>query len=167
MYLCSMNNTAELKQLLIDGAQGKGICSQGYERMRCSNVDALIDYYLANPDWCLERDFPDLQTLSERFADIEDRGVYVGKEFHGEVLNDLQVYIFHNCRGTINVGLNVDKAIIPMLYLANDCRMRIVGIGDIKPQTPSEVPVYTFGENDVAAQDNEFVRFMHYKSKLI
>lgn len=162
-----MNDTTELKQLLIDGARGKGICSPGYERMLGSDMDALIGYYLANPDWCIERDFPDLRMLQQYFSRCGDKGIFVGKEFHGDLLDDLQVYIFHNCHGTIKVGLNEGKAIIPMLYFANGCRMRIVGIGGIKPKTPSEVPVYTFGENDVAAKDNEFVKFTHYKSGLI
>lgn len=157
-----------LKEILINTAHAKGICAEGYKQMlESADIDAMVDYYVANPDWCLERNFPTLQMLSEKFADCEDKGVFVGKTFHGELLNDLQTYIFHNCKGTIMVGLNVDKAIIPMLYLANGCRLRIVGVGGIVPKVPSEVPIYVFGKNDYSARDNKYVEFNIYKHKLL
>ncbi len=163
-------NNAEIKDRLIAAARDKKICEPGYERMLASDIDGLVDYYVANPDWCLERNFPDMQTLTEDFSDIEDKGVFVGKTFHGELMNDLQAYIFHKCTGVIKVGLNVEKKIIPMLYLANGCRLRIVGTGDFKPRKESErsvVPVYAFGKNDVSARDNKYVRFIRYKSETL
>lgn len=145
-------------------ARAKGICAEGYEEMRTADGrNGLVDYYVANPDWCLEREFPDLQTLEEEFADCEDKGVFVNKMFHGELLNDLQAYVFHNCRGTVKVGLNIDKAIIPMLYVANGCRIRFVGAGDAETRTPVHVPVYMFGKNDVSAHDNKYVKFIKHK----
>jgi len=160
----------DLKKRLISGAMDKGICEPGYEKMQDCDIAGLVDYYVANPDWCLERGFPDLQTLTENFTECEDKGVYVCKKFHGELLNELQTYIFHHCTGTIRVGLNVGKAIIPMLYLANGCKLHIVGTGDVKPQKKMErsvVPIYTFGKNDVSARDNRYVKFTHYKSNLV
>lgn len=158
----------ELKEVLIDTAHAKGICAEGYKQMlESSDIDAMVDYYSANPDWCLERDFPTLQTLSEKFSDYEDKGVFVNKTFNGELLNDLQTYIFHNCKGTIKVGLNVEKAIIPMLYFANGCELEIVGIGEVVLKKPSEVPVYIFGNNDISAKDNRFVKFITYNHDLI
>lgn len=150
----------------MNGARLGGICADGYALMRSYDRDSLIDYYIKNPDWCLERNFPTLPVFREHFSDIEHKGIFVGKKFHGELLNDLQVYIFHNCKGTIKVGLNVDKAILPMLYLANGCRLRIVGTG-VCAKKPSEIPVYTFGKNDVSARDNKFVRFKRYENDII
>ncbi len=157
----------DLIEELISVATAKGICDEGLREMGSRNRDALINYYIANPDWCLERDFPDFDTLKDKFADCEGKGVYVDKVFHGETLNDLQTYIFHGCKGTIKVGLNVDKGIIPMLYLANGCRLRIIGIGDKSQKRRSEVPVYVFGKNDVSARNNQFVSFTRYNSDLI
>lgn len=154
----------------MEQARLKGICVDGYSEMRTDNLDMLVDYYIKNPDWCLERDYPTLQFLKEHFSNIEDRGVFVNKTFHGELLNDLQSYIFHNSKGTIKVGLNVDKAIIPMLYLANGCRLRIIGVGDWKPSRTKDrtlVPIYSFGRNDISAKDNVYVEFVHYKHNLI
>ncbi|MCM1068196.1 MAG: hypothetical protein NC418_11545 [Muribaculaceae bacterium] len=153
-----------LKETLIKGARDCGICRDGYTSMfRSESTDALIDYYIQNPDWCLERNYPDIQTLTDHFSDIEDRGVFVGKTFNGEILNDKQAYIFHNCKGTVKVALNVEKCIIPMLYVANGSRLRIVGVGDSVPRRPSEVPVSIFGRNDVSAKSNKFVKFNIYK----
>jgi len=159
-----------IKETLMEQARAKGICADGYGTMRVDDMDALVDYYIEHPDWCMERGFPTLAVLREHFSDIEDKGVFIGRHFHGETLNDRQAYIFHDCKGTIKVGLNVEKAIIPMLYLANGCRLHIVGVGEVKPRKESErsvVPVYTFGDNDVSAKDTRFVKFTRYKSGLI
>lgn len=158
----------DIKRRLIEGAVKLGICHDGAKEMRGStDIDTLVDYYVANPDWCLERDFPDMQMLRCHFADVSNKGVFVDRTFNGETLNDLQTYIFHNCKGTIRVGLNVDKAIIPMLYLANGCRLRVVGVGDVVTKVPSQVPVYVFGKNDISAKDNKYVSFNIYKHELI
>lgn len=159
-----------LKEQLMEQAREKGICVDGYSEMRAGNVDGLVLYYIQNPDWCLERDFPDLKSLKENFSDIEDRGIYVGKHFRGEILNELQTYIFHKCTGTVKVGMNVDKAIIPMLYVANGCKLHFVGIGDFAPKDKDnrpKVPIYTFGKNDVSAKDNKWVKFIHYKHDML
>lgn len=159
-----------LKEQLMEQAREKGICVAGYSAMRTGNIDELVDFYIESPDWCLERNYPTLPFLREHFANIEDKGVFVDTTFKGELLNDKQAYIFHNCKGTIKVGLNVEKANIPMLYLANGCRLKIQGVGEIVPRDKSDrtmVPIYTFGKNDVAAKDNKFVKFIHYKNDLL
>lgn len=157
-----------LKEQLIQAALAKGVCAEGYKHMVDSpDKDAMVNYYVANPDWCLERSFPDIEVLRDHFRDVTKMGVYVDHTFHGEVLNDLQTYIFHNCKGTIKVGLNVDKAIIPMLYLANCCELEIIGVGDIIPRLKPKVPIYVFGENEYTTKDNEFVKFITYKHGLI
>lgn len=157
-----------LKEKLINGAQAKGICAEGLDTMlNAADLGAMVNYYVENPDWCLERDFPSLQTLRDHFSDAGKMGVFVDRTFHGELLNERQTYVFHNCKGTIKVGLNVEKSTIPMLYLANGCRLRIIGTGDATPKKPSEVPVYVFGKNDVSAKGNKYVEFNIYKHSLI
>ena len=122
----------------MQGARDKGICLEGYETMRGRNLDGLINYYIQNPDWCLERDFPDLNTLSTRFSDLSHKGIYVNTQFEDEMLDDLQTYIFHNCKGRIRVRLNTERKLIPMLYFANDCDMVIECDDNIS------VPLYIF-----------------------
>lgn len=118
-------NDSELKEALMQTAKTQGICAEGYGLMRGYDRDGLIAYYLASPDWCVERGFPSLEVLRREFSDIEDKGVYVDKTFNGEVFDKLQVYIFHNCKGTINVAMDYDNAVIPMLYFANSCDMTV------------------------------------------
>lgn len=148
-------------------ARAKGICAPGYELMRSYDRDGLVDFYLQNPDWCLERGFPALELLRSEFSDCEDKGVYVGKTFRGEVFDKLQTYIFHGCRGTIRVAMDYANAIIPMLYFANGCRMIIKCDQKENKNHPIEVPLYSFGKNDIQAKDNSYVRFIKYKHDLL
>ncbi len=153
----------------MDEARKKGICAEGYSQMRADDMDSLIDYYVENPDWCMERNFPDYRTLKAEFSDCEDKGVFVGRRFHGELLNDLQAYIFHKCSGTIKVGLNSDKSLIPMLYLANNCKLRIVGVGVFRSRNKKDrirVPVYVFGDNALSAKDNNYVQYAIFREEV-
>ena len=157
-----------LKEKLINIADAKGICAEGHQTMlESADKDALVNYYVQNPDWCLERDFPTLQMLREHFADVGPKGVFVDQTFHGEVMNDLQAYIFHNCKGTIKVSLNVEKDCAPMIYLANGCRLSIAGTGKVVPRKATVIPVYVFGDNDYSARDNKYVEFKIYKHNVI
>lgn len=157
------------KEQLTQQAVVLGICAQGQETMReAAGISGLIDYYIANPDWCMERDFPDYTTLMEYAEELAQRGIYVGKEFKGELLNKHQVYIFHRCKGKIKVALNEDEAMIPMFYVGNGCRLRFVGEPATEDERklalqPIDVPIYIFGKNDVAARDNKFAKFRTYK----
>lgn len=163
----------DIRKILLHTAHDKGICADGYRQMlESADKDALVDYYVANPDWCMERNFPDLLTLREHFADCENKGVFVDKTFHGELLNDLQAYIFHNCKGTIKVNLNVEKAIIPMFYFANGCDMTVdfyqpSSVSSMKRLLSIKVPIYSFGKNDVTAVSDENVKFAFYKHDLL
>lgn len=136
----------ELKEHLMNQARHDGICAEGYEHMRGYNRPALIRYYLDNPDWCLERGFPSLELLRREFSDIEDDGVYVGKKFDGEVFDKLQTYVFHNCSGTIRVAMDYDNEVIPMLYFANGCNIRVECVQENEPAIT--VPLYIVKEEE-------------------
>lgn len=155
-----------LKEYLMSEAREKGICLDGFKQMRSDDRDGLIDYYVSNPDWCLERGFPDLHTLSESFADCEGKGVYVNRTLDGETFSELQVYVFHNCKGRIKVAMDYKKELIPMLYFANGCNMVIECTQD-NGAFPIRVPIYEFGENNIQANDNMNIRFVRYKNDLI
>lgn len=154
-----MKDTKDIKEELMQEARDNGICLEGYETMRSCSRSEMIDYYIQNPDWCLERNFPDLHTLETHFSDLSHKGIYVNHTFHGEVLDDLQTYIFHNCKGRIRVRLNTEKKLIPMLYFANDCDMVIECDDNIS------VPLYIFGDNSIAINNSQAFKF--YKHKLL
>lgn len=125
-----------------------------------SKIDA-INLYKRTIDWALEEGYPCIQTLRRDFADCDAAGVFVGKHFDGEILDEQQVYVFHECTGTIRTGLNVDRAIIPMLYFANDCDMTVKGI----PGTGHNVrvPLYIFGDNHITCEQSEDIACVTYK----
>lgn len=109
-----------------------------------TKVDALA-LYKRGIDWCLENDSPSVDLLRQYRDDCAYNGIFIDRHFDGELLIDQPVYVFHNCTGTIRVGLNVKKRIIPMLYFANGCDMTVIG------DSPSRVrvPLYVFGDNRV------------------
>lgn len=151
-----------LNSCLAQDARIKGICKDGYKRIIDSCRDEAIDFYLECPDWCIERGFPSLELLRREFSDIEDKGVFVGRMFDGEVFDKLQVYIFHNCKGTIKVAMDYENAVIPMLYFANGCHMEVKCE---QINTPAiYVPLYTSEDSVIIARHNDNVRFRRYKS---
>ena len=150
-----------LKQLKRE-ASLHGMCKENRLALDSTETKAeAIALYKKTIDWALEEGFPSLMTLRRFFKDSEPEGVYIDKTFHGDVLKEQQVYVFHNCHGTIKTGLNVEKRIIPMLYFANDCDMTIVYSG------PSGlgvyVPLYIFGDNSIRTQDTADATFRTYK----
>ena len=120
-----------------------------------------IALYKKTIDWALEEGYPSIDTIRSEFSDCEVYGVFVDKEFHGEVLTDQQVYVFHNCKGTVRVGLNKKKCIIPMLYFANGCDMDIKGIPGSAMQV--RVPLYIFGQNRIGAEQSEDIICKTYR----
>lgn len=149
----------------MDGARRGGICAEGYGLMRGYDLEGLIDYYLANPDWCMERSFPSLEMLRREFSGIEDKGVYVGRTFDGETFDKLQTYIFHDCKGTIKVAMDYDNAVIPMLYFANGCKIRVECE---QKNTPAiNVPLYIAEDCKVTGAKTDNCNFKRKTIKLI
>lgn len=147
----------------MEGARQEGICAEGYGHMRAYDRDGLIDYYVANTDWCLERGFPSLKMLKREFSDIEDRGVFVGKTFDGEVFDKLQTYIFHGCKGTIKVAMDYENAVIPMLYFANGCDIRVECGQKNSPAITVPLYVVNDGKTKVDSEDSEGCTFKRYE----
>lgn len=104
-------------------------------------------------DWALEEGYPALPLIRSLFRDCEKEGIFIDKEFHGEVLDSQQVYVFHNCTGVIRTGLNVKAQIIPMLYFANGCNMSVRSAGASHRAT--RVPLYVFGKNRILGEKSD------------
>lgn len=151
----------DIKDLLMQEAREQGICVDGYNDMRGFNHDELVDYYIKNPDWCLERSFPSLGLLRDNFEDQQHKGIFIDTTFANDKLKDNLVYVFHNCKGAITTGLNLEKAIIPMLYFANDCDMHI----HCESPTRIKIPLYIFGHNNITTSGN--AEFLIYRHELI
>ena len=131
----------------------------------CETKSDAIRLYKQTIDWALEKGYPDLDFIKKEFSNCEGDGFYVCHHFNGEVLNEHQVYVFHNCTGTIRVGLNFAKKIIPMLYFANNCDMTILGI-EGERLFPDRVPLYIFGDNKIDATNSDTMEVRIYKHKV-
>lgn len=158
-YICAIMES-ELKRLLRREASAHHMCEENRTALEAieSKADAVA-LYKKTIDWALEENFPSLPALRRFFSDCEDLGIYVDKIFHGEELKDHQVYVFHNCKGQIRTGINLEKSIIPMLYFANNCEMAVKSAGNFGQ---IRVPLYIFGENSISAEDTEDISFKFY-----
>jgi hypothetical protein len=129
----------------------------------CETKEDAIRLYKQTIDWALEEEYPDLDFLRKEFADQQSQGIFVDHNFDGEILNEHQVYVFHNCTGTIRVGLNLAKKIIPMCYFANDCDMTILGVETSDQFLPDRVPLYIFGKNKINATNSNTMEVRIYQ----
>lgn len=130
----------------------------------CETKEDAIRLYKQTIDWALEEGYPDLDFLRKEFSHCESEGLYIDHHFEGDILNEQQVYVFHNCTGTIRVGLNLAKKIIPMCYFANNCDMTILGIETENGFMPDRVPLYIFGENNIHAENSHTMEVRIYHS---
>lgn len=128
----------------------------------CETKEDAIRLYKQTIDWALEEQYPDIDFLRKEFSTQQSQGFFVDHHFDGEVLNEHQVYVFHHCTGTIRVGLNLAKKIIPMCYFANNCDMTILGF-EGERIFPDRVPLYIFGENTIVAHNTPTTEFRIYR----
>lgn len=94
---------------------------------RCETAAQAIRLYKNCISWALQERYPTKEDLLA-FASKEtlaENGVYIDMEFHGERIDNHICCVFLNCTGKITTGLNVEKAIIPMLYLCEDSSLEI------------------------------------------
>lgn len=142
-------------------AQSNKICAEYTELIsRAETKEDLIGLYKRGIDWSLENDCPSLSYLREEGKEFEYMGLFIDHHFGGELLDEHQVYIFQNCTGEIRVGLNLEKKIIPMLYFANGCDMRVLHGGDT--DIPVRIPLYIFGKNRILSETSDSVTFKTY-----
>ena len=144
-----------------------GICGEGYEDIRnCKDVDELLQYYVKTIDWSLENGFPtlnDIRTLFNRDA-LARNGIFVDRTFDGDTFFIHQAYVFHNCKGHINVAMDYENANIPMLYFANGCEM---SVGCEQANVPPiKVPLYVFGDCHVDVIHNDNAKFTIFRKEV-
>lgn len=138
------------------------MCAENRDALEgVESKEEAIELYKKTIDWALEEGYPSIETLRKFFSDCQDYGIYIDCRFNGDILNQHQVYVFHNCSGTIRTGLNLGKRIIPMLYFANGCDMDIKGIQNSVMQV--RVPLYVFGVNRIGAEQSEDLLCKTYK----
>lgn len=154
------------KDILIRLAKMNNICGVGEATLRrCRDKYDAVAFYKKHADWALERNFPDIDTLRREFRGFEPEGIFIDKQFRGESVSCYDMCVLHHCSGKITVDLNVDEAIIPMIYVANNCDITIERGNET--DTDITVPVYTFGENILKCKNDEFTTFRVYNFELL
>ena len=139
------------------------MCTENMDALRaCETKADAVALYKKTIDWALEKNYPPVNFIRNEFGDCENLGVYIDRTFNGELLNEHQCYVFHNCKGYITVDINIPLKIIPMLYFANGCDLSI-SRADTPHTLPIRVPLYIFGENNISAEDNNDVTFKKYQ----
>lgn len=157
---------ANWKKYLQEQARVCRMCADNRAYLNaCETKEDAIRLYKQTVDWALERNYPNLEFLRAEFADNEKDGIYIDKHFDGDVLNEHQAYVFHHCSGTVRVGLNFAKKIIPMCYFANNCDMTILGL-DGEKMFPDRVPLYIFGENKIEAKNSSTMEAKIYRGEV-
>lgn len=130
------------------------------EQMRTTQ-DA-VSLYLGSIEWALGENYPTIKELRENFSpkELEDYGIFVDREFHGERFYGKQKYVFHNCRGTICTGLNRDLKLIPFLYFANGCDVSVKSFEHYP--SPIQIPLYIYGDCAISGEvSNDMVCNTH------
>ena len=158
---------AHWKKYLQEQARAHRMCADNRAYLNaCETKSDAIRLYKQTVDWALQEGYPDIDFLRAEFASNEADGLFVDKHFEGEVLNEHQAYVFHHCTGTVRIGLNLAKKLIPMCYFANGCNMTILGIEN-DCILPDRVPLYIFGDNEIEAKNSNSiqVRMYHHQVK--
>lgn len=147
------------KEYLLRQARLNSMCAENIDALRDVQSKAeAVALYKKTIDWALEKNYPPVNFIRNEFGDCEDLGIFIDRTFNGELLDEHQCYVFHNCRGHIRVDLNISKKIIPMLYFANGCDMSVSRADS--PHTLSiRVPLYIYGYNTIKAEDNDDIIF--------
>lgn len=152
---------SDWKHQLLRQARLKGMCAENIVALRdCPDRLTAVALYKKTIDWALENDYPTLYDIRTFFGDCKDYGIYVDQDLTGVTANKHQVYVFHNCYGKLNVEMDYDNHIIPMLYFANDCDVTVVCK---QPNfRPIKVPIYTTDGNNVETYDTANAVFKKY-----
>lgn len=147
------------KEYLIKLAKKKEMCSPFYNALKeCRTKEDAIRLYKRNVTWAAKNNYPDIEFLRGEFGQLDDIGFFVDREFKGEIIKSLQVYVFHNCSGYLYVDLDVKLCNIPMLYVANDSNLSLFRAESVDNGLIS-VPVYLFDKSSVKCCDSGRVNF--------
>ena len=111
----------EMADTRIINYSGRPLCENYRNPLeRCETAAQAIRLYKNCISWALQERYPTKEDLLA-FASKEtlaENGVYVDTVFNGERIDSHICCVFLNCRGWISTGLNLDKAVIPVLYLS-------------------------------------------------
>ena len=159
-------NIKKWKPMVVTDAEKAGVCGQYLELLeRQKDLTNFLSLYRRGARWSLEHNVPRIDMLRQCTEERLDlHGIYIDRHFDGDIFWDRQVYIFHNCTGTIRTGLNLDRRIAPILYFANGCNMRIESANADCITTPVHIPIYVYNNSHIEAEDSAKINCIYHIS---
>lgn len=114
---------------------GKTLCANYRNAlMACDNINQAARLYKSCISWALLERYPTKEELLDIAngdkAVLAKNGIFIDTLLNGELIDDFLCCVFLSCTGSIRVGLNVEKAIVPKLYLSEGTRL------SVEPITP-------------------------------
>lgn len=132
----------EMADTRIINYSGKTLCNNYRNPLeRCETAAQAIRLYKNCISWALQEQYPTKEDLLA-FASKEtlaENGVYIDMEFDGERIDGHICCVFLGCKGRISAGLNIEKAIIPMLYLSDGSNLEIKADNGLLSPIPVEL----------------------------
>lgn len=127
---------------------GQSLCENYRNPLeRCETPAQAIRLYKNCISWALQERYPTKEDLLNFIPQetLAENGVYIDSVFDGKRIDSHICCVFLNCKGRISTGLNIDKAIIPMLYLSEGSDLEIeVDNGLLRP-----IPVELYYDSKV------------------
>ncbi|MCM1301915.1 MAG: hypothetical protein NC226_09355 [Bacteroides cellulosilyticus] len=118
----------ELADTRIINYSGRSLCDNYRNPLeRCETAAQAIRLYKNCISWALQERYPTKEDLLS-FAPKEvlaENGVFIDTEFDGQRIDSHICCVFLNCKGRISTGLNLEKKVIPMLYLSESSDLEI------------------------------------------
>lgn len=148
-----------ISNLLLARAIEKGLCPEHQLAWDYNSVSALVDYYKVGVDWCMERNFPDYETLCRYFdsEEVRAQGVYVGQKDILLTLTDAAT-IMHGCTGTVNIN----RFGVSRLYLGPGTNIKV----NVRDNAILFIDTYGDAEVDVDCDDPARCRIFLYGTKV-
>lgn len=144
-----------IQELIRQGRNGM-CCVDVFKKLPTATDDELIDFYLRDPNYNIEKQYPDLNFLS-KYCDNDyarSKGIYINQKLDN-LICDKQVYIFNNCTGNINVIFNRKDKIFPMIYLGFGSNLDII-------IDESRTPIYLFDNSSISIEIKNDARVTIY-----
>ena len=116
----------KLSEQLRQDAILAGLCQNHIDKWGEMSVEQLIAYYKANPDWCLERNFPTISFMNEHFKtnEVMEMGVYINQKdmkWAYALPKGNNQLIFNNCTGR----LTIDEWSVARIFVGLDSHLEI------------------------------------------
>lgn len=121
-----MDLSEQLKQMAIK----KGLCEDHILKWNYDSVNELLQYYVANPEWCLGYKYPGKEFLLKHFTpeEREANGIYIDCDMSKVKNFNYSINVLIDCVGEIEIS---DYKVF-RFYVADKCNISFIASGNSK-----------------------------------